>query len=224
MRSKAGTTFGLAGAALLGVWVFTDAAEADESATAPVSDAPYSLAEGFATEFAAPARTASSKTKSKSKTEPAKPLPRQLVSKGGCFSVHFPSPPVFGSADKDTIVGTIEERWFLAEPTGGQFLVGYTHLPEFLVFFGGEELILNKAREVFLRREKSKQLSYTDFEIAGFKGKEVNYVRKNGVKGKAHMVFVEKRIYLVSGFTDKGMPFTDAFLKSFTLDRKCAEH
>lgn len=142
---------------------------------------------------------------------------KRFTSSAGDFSVNFPSKPVEGSANKKTYVGTIREVWWEAKSARGNFLVGYTHLPSVLVFLGGHNTILHKAKEIFLDREGAQQVSFTDKVVDGRNAKVLVFKKTSGEAGKAYFIFEKHRVYLVVATSPQGAPVIDNFLTSFRL-------
>lgn len=142
---------------------------------------------------------------------------KQFTSEVGGFSVNFPETPQEKNADKHTFVGTIKETYFIAKtPTGG-YLVGYTHLPGIMIFFGGHNNILNKAKQIFLDKEAAQEVSYSDTDVDGRHAKILKFKTSDGKVGKAYFVFDGKRVYLVMGKSSKGLGPVNRFLTSFRL-------
>ena len=140
-----------------------------------------------------------------------------FINDEGDFSANFPSTPIPGQADKKTIVGTIQEKWFTAKTPSGEFMVGYTHLPELIIFFGGHHKILEKAKEIFLKKENATEVSFTDTLVDGFQSKDLVFKTNAGETGKALFVFDKKRVYLVMAKSSKGQGPIRKFTKSFQL-------
>lgn len=156
--------------------------------------------------------------------EDAKPAPGVEFSDAvGCFSARFPSAPAEHQDDKHTFIGTIEERWFAANTGEGLYLVGFTHLPELMMFFGGHDLILHKAKDVFLKREQAKALSFKDQPFQGMSAKRLTFERSNGGRGKAYFLFVGRRLYIVLGQSRTDPSEVERFLNSFRLNPACVE-
>lgn len=156
-------------------------------------------------------------------TSPAQGEADAFEAPSGAFTVDFPTKPIAGKRNKRTFVGTIREVWFESQSEAGHFLVGYTHLPGILVFFGGHRHVLKRAKEIFLDKEGAQQVSYETIDIDGRSAKQLVFRKTSGEMGKAYFIFEERRVYLVVGTSPKGLEPVDAFLTSFRLSTKPAD-
>lgn len=143
-----------------------------------------------------------------------------FTSPDGSFSVNFPSPPTEKNADKKTFVGTIRETYFSDTSPKGYFLVGYTHLPGIMIFFGGHHKILERAKNILLDKEGGQPVSFVDTNVDGRNAKKLVFKKSNGDLGKALFIFEKHRVYLALATSPQGATIIDPFLMSFRLALK----
>jgi hypothetical protein len=142
-----------------------------------------------------------------------------------CFKASFPAPPRITQQDVHTAFGTIVSRTFSAATNVDFFFVSFIHLPWLMATFGGNETILHKVKDQFLAGERAKALKVSPATVGGHKAILIDFERKSGDLGKAHIFVVGHRVYIVNGqSTQKDNPGAAEFLKSFVLDNECLKN
>lgn len=91
------------------------------------------------------------------------------------FSVFMPGRPDSTELHNKTFVGDITTSVFTAHEDKDTYVVDYTPLPGFAVFFSGKDGIYNHAKAAILGKTYSKVISYTDVTLNGVQGKKLVY-------------------------------------------------
>ncbi len=137
-------------------------------------------------------------------------------SKGG-FTVKMPGTPQTYTEAKHTKIGIIGEEFYRYEDEGVALTVEYSDLPDLINMFGGKHEVYKKIVEDFLSGDDHKEVSLAETAVAGEKGKMLIYETPTR-DGKALMVLVKRRLYVVHASMVKGAngkSAMDDFISSF---------
>lgn len=145
------------------------------------------------------------------------------TSPDGKFTIAFPAEPKATSETDSSPLGDITSHTFTADQGGVTYSVTYSDLPGLAVLFGGSGTIYDNAKGDLLHSAFGKATSWNDQTIAGHPGKALVYdvpehEGQPDMTGKANLVLVGDRLYVINVTAPAGQGNADAFLNSFTAD------
>jgi hypothetical protein len=134
------------------------------------------------------------------------------------FAVEFPQTPVETRSSTLTAAGRVRTWLFTSRVGAAEFRVEVHELPVVATWLQSEASLLARAERDFVEDERARDLASQALPRAGHPGRRLAYTAEDGRAGRAWLVLVDGRLYVLAALVPAGrVEPAERFFDSFDV-------